>query len=159
MRSLPDRPRRGAGISMIRLTTRLSPASLPPAIVLPITLAFAALAFMRGADWAFAREPGTVADLMLDRPMPLTFWGALLMAGATFLFLAYASRRHFPVWCSHAFLCSIYFGIAAAVLQGVIDYGGGAALLAPPIGGVIWHGVLASVMRPLPSRLGEHCAH
>ena len=140
---------------MIRLTSRLHPASLPPGIVLPLTLTFAALTFIRGVDWAFGRAPGTVADLMLDRPLPLAVWGVLLMAGAAFLFLAYAGRRHFPVWCSHAFLCSIYFGIAFGVLQGVIDYGGGEGLLLAPVGGVIWHGALASVMRPLPPRLGE----
>lgn len=136
------------------LTARLRPPTFPPSLVLTLTLAFVALAFAAGADWALVQAPGTVSQLMLDNSVGLTIWGMALMGGAAYFVAAVASRRHFFVWCGHAFLASVYFGITLTTLQAAIGFGGGAEELVAPVGAVIWHGALACIMRPLPRREG-----
>ena len=124
--------------------------ALPPAVVLPLTLAFGALTLTRGTGWLFGQRPGTVSDLMLDNGVGLKAWGAVLTVGALGLFAAYAWRRHFPVWCAHGFLFATYFGITITTLDAALRFGGGWEHLAAPVGGCAWHAVLSRTMRPFP---------
>ncbi|WP_228941851.1 hypothetical protein [Nocardioides sp. Leaf374] len=133
----------------------LQPPSLPAKLVLTITLLFLPLSLLRGVDWAFIREPGTVSQLMLDNSVGLHTWGLALIAGNAALLAAYAARQHFPVWCGHGLLWAIYVGISLTTLSSVVDYGAGPGQLVAPLGAVIWHGAIALVMRPLPRRDGS----
>lgn len=129
--------------------------SIPDEIVLAITLCFLPLSLLRGADWAFIREPGTVSQLMLDNSIGLHTWGLALIAANSFLLTAYAAGRHFPVWAGHGLLWAIYLGISLTTLSSVVDYGAGPGQLVAPLGAVIWHGVIALLMGPLPRRDGS----
>lgn len=133
----------------------LQAPSLPAKLVLTITLLFLPLSLLRGVDWAFIREPGTVSQLMLDNSVGLHTWGLGLIAGNSFLLAAYALGRHFLVWTGHGVLCALYLGISLTTLSSVVDYGAGPGQLVAPLGAVIWHGVIALVMRPFPRRDGS----
>ena len=75
-----------------------------------------------------------------------------LVAGAVGLVAAYLSRRHFAVWCAHAFLVCVYFGIEVTTMQSVVAFGGGWQHMVVPVGAFVWHAALSRIMRPFPVR-------
>lgn len=134
------------------LSEKLQPYTLPPAVVLTITLVFAVLSISRGVDWAFMREPGTVPAMLSGDAFGIRVWGALLLVGGLALIGSLLARRHFAVWASHSFLFATYIGIGLTTLRTVVEYGGGLAILAPVLGGVVWHGLLSWWVKPIPRR-------
>ncbi len=135
------------------VTERYEPPSITPTVLVPLTLTFVALTVTRGVGWLTA-TPGTVPLVMLDNALGLPLWGGLLMAGGGWFWIAAGLRRHFLIWTGHAFLASVYFGVVLTTLPAVASHGGPQNLVAP-VGAVLWHGLLARRMRPLPPHRGH----
>lgn len=125
--------------------------SLPPAILVTLTLAFATLTVMRGLDYAAADAPAGGSLVMLDVWFGLRFWGWLLVVAGGLLWVAYVVRLHFGVFLAHVVAGAIYFGVVAAVIGAYrADLGEGWAPIIAPAGAVAWHTLMAAITKPFP---------
>lgn len=121
------------------VTARYVYPTFPAGIVQALTLTFVSLTIARGAGML---EDGA-------------FFGATLIAGGSLYWAAWASRRHFAVWACHGLLVCAYFALGWHHLGDVLDDTRGWDSLVPAVGGIIWHGSLSRLMRPMPPHPGR----
>lgn len=137
---------------MTRASLRLrhrAPA-IPPRLVVAASLVFAAATMLRGIGWITGRVGESVSLVVLTALADPRQWGVVLCAVAGGIFAAYASRIHFIVWLTHGIAAAVYLAMSVAIAQAVVSYGGGWQHLAPALGGLFWHTLVAWLTGPLP---------
>ncbi len=138
------------------LTKKYRAPRIPGELIVFLVVSFAVLSLVRGISYAAsASTPGDSYVVIRATIGGLEMWGAFLAFGSLVLLTSIAVRLHAFIWFGHVWLTAVYLCFSVTTLQAALYYSGGFQAAVPFVGGLLWHGLFAYLMRPTAAKETE----